>query len=461
MSIAGYLAMTSATALAAGNLLPNGDFEGSGSGSLAGWKAASATLTLVPGDGGGFGARVAFAGGAPSFAILTSAKPVKSTKAGAAYIADGRFKAASGKMVCLKVRETGTLPGSASSCALGNGAWASLPELTYTANADGDGLIYSVVEKHPAAGDAFVVDNLSLATGAATIAAAGDIACSPRDPHYNNGNGTGDLLTGACHQKATADLIAQGSYDRVLPLGDNQYDCGSLTSYTTVYDATWGQFNSKAEPVLGNHEVTTVTPNGDSGCSTQATGYFTYFANHGVTDAAGVNGKGYYSYDLGTWHVLAINSNCTFVGGCGAGSPEETWIRNDLATHPAACTLAYWHHAPWSTSGGGVAKLRTFWADMVNAGVDLVLVGHFHHYERFADLNATGQPVTTGARTREIIAGTGGKNQGSFGTPIAGSEVRIRAFGILALTMDPGSYSWQFKPADPSGPTDSGTEACH
>jgi len=555
--IAASVAGLATAAEAAGtNLLTNGDFEGTGSGSLAGWKGQSASLSLVTGDGGGFGAKVAFAGGATTYGIVTSSKVVSSGASGAAYVADGRFNAPSGKTVCLKLKEAGTVSASKTSCASGTGGWATLPELSYAVQATGDSLIFSVIQKHPVSGDSFVVDNLSVAAaggttiapptnlqatavssseidltwtasttggitgyhvyrngngtpiatvnapatsykntglqagttytytvtafnstdesapsnqasattqgggGSVTIAAAGDIACSPKDPNYSGGAGTGSLLTGNCHQKATADLIGQGSYDRVLPLGDLQYDCGDLTSFNTVYDGTWGRFNGKVEPVLGNHEVKSTSSVGDTGCSSTATGYYTYFANHGVTDAAGVNGKGYYSYDLGSWHVLAINAQCSKVGGCSAGSPEETWIRNDLAAHPTQCTLAYWHQAPWSSVTGGVTNTRTFWADMVNAGVELVLVGHFHHYERFADLNVNGQPVTSGARTREIIAGTGGKSEGKFPTPIAGAEVRIRAFGILAATLASGSYSWQFKPADPSAPTDSGSETC-
>jgi hypothetical protein len=545
-----------APAQAAGtNLLANGDFEGTGSGTLSGWKASNATLSLVAGDGGGHAAKVAYGGTGTTYSIVTSSKVVKSGTAGAVYLADGRFNAPSGKSVCLKLHETGAVNVSATSCATGTGGWATLPELSYTLQLDGDSLAFSVFQKHPAAGDSFGVDNLAVTASAATIApptnlrasavssseidltwtaspsggitgyhvfrngggtpiatvnapatsfkngglqagttytymvtafnataesapsnqaaattlggatmtvaAAGDIACSPHDPNYNGGAGTGNLLTGNCHQAATADLIGLGSYDRVLPLGDLQYDCGDPTSFNTVYDPTWGRFNAKVEPVPGNHEVKGTSDVGDTGCSTTATGYFSYFANHGVTDAAGVNGKGYYSYDLSGWHVLAINAQCALVGGCGSGSPEETWIRNDLAAHPAQCTLAYWHQAPWSSVTGGVTNTRTFWTDMVNAGVDLVLVGHFHHYERFADLNASGQPVTSGTRTREIIAGTGGESEGPFPTPIAGSQVRIRAFGILAVTLANGSYSWQFRPADTSGPTDSGSESCH
>jgi hypothetical protein len=546
-----------APAEAAGtNLLVNGDFEGTGSGSLSGWKASNATLSLATGDGGGFAAKVSYGGSGTTYSIVASAKVVTSGTAGTTYLADGRVNAVSGKSVCLKLHETGAVNVSATSCVTGTAGWTTLPELSYTLQQNGDGLIFSVFQKKPVAGDSFRVDNLAVTASSAlapptnlratavssseidltwtaspsgsvtgyhiyrdgggspigsvnapttsfqdtglgagtthtyvvtafnattesapsneasattqggvsvTIAAAGDIACNPNDPNYNSGAGMGSLLTGSCHQAATADLIGQGSYARVLPLGDLQYDCGSLSAFNTAYDSTWGRFNAKSEPVPGNHEVkgTSDFP-AETGCSSTANGYFTYFANHGVTDAAGVNGKGYYSYDLGSWHVLAINTQCTLVGGCGAGSPEDTWIKNDLAAHPAQCTLAYWHQAPWSSVTGGVTNTRTFWKDMVNNGVDLVLVGHFHHYERFADLDANGQPVTSGARTREIIVGTGGESEGPFPTPIAGSQVRIRAFGIIAVTLNSGSYSWNFKPADTvNGATDSGAETCH
>ena len=556
LALAIFAGAAGAPAEAAGtNLLVNGDFEGTGSGSLSGWKTSNASLSLVTGDGGGFAAKVTYGGSGTTYSIVAVAKVVKSGVAGTQYLADGRFNAAGGKSVCLKLHETGAVNTSATTCSTGTGGWATLPELSYTLQRDGDGLIFSVFQKQPRAGDSFLVDNLAVTTAAATlappsnlhatavssseidltwtaspsggvtgyniyrdgggtpvgsvsapttsfpdtglgagtthtyvvtafdatsesapsneasattqggtsktVAAAGDIACSPRDPNYNGGAGTGNLLTGSCHQAATADLIGQGSYDRVLPLGDLQYDCGDLTSFNTSYDPTWGRFDSKTEPVLGNHEIKPTSDVGDTGCSSSGSGYFTYFANHGVSDAAGVNGKGYYSYDLGSWHVLAINTQCGQVGGCGTNSPEEKWIKADLAAHPAQCTLAYWHQAPWSSVTGGVSNTRTFWKDMVNNGVDLVLVGHFHHYERFADLDGNGQPVTSGARTREIIAGTGGESEGPFPTPIAGSQVRIRAFGILALTLNSGSYSWQFKPADPTGPTDSGAESCH
>jgi hypothetical protein len=291
------------------------------------------------------------------------------------------------------------------------------------------------------------------------VAAAGDIACDPSDSSFTGGLGT--LV--ACHMKATSDLIlGLPNLAAVLPLGDEQYDCGSLGAFNAVYDGTWGQYNSKVLPVLGNHEVDTTSAFGETGCSAQGTGYYTYFANNGVTEAAGVNGKGYYSYDLGSWHVLAINAQCTQAGGCGAGSPQEAWVRSDLASHANQCTLAYWHQAPWASgpNSTGAASMRKIWADLVSGGAELVLAGHFHDYERFADMNANGQAVADGTGTREIIAGIGGDSQGGFGTPLAASQIRKTGFGILSVTLGSGSYSWEY--IQVSGTVaDSGSDTCH
>jgi hypothetical protein len=292
------------------------------------------------------------------------------------------------------------------------------------------------------------------------VAAAGDIACNPADPNYNGGVGQ----NGFCQQAATANLIANGSYERVFALGDEQYDCGSLGAFNASDDPTWGRFVGRTPPVPGNHEAKKTSDFGESGCSGQQTGYFSYYANHGVTEAAGVNGNGYYSFDLGTWHVLAINSNCNSVGGCDVGSPQETWLRNDLAAHTNQCVLAMWHEAAWSTTGTtlGATKMRPIWADLVAADVDLALAGHFHHYERFADLNANGQPVPDGTGTRQIVAGIGGVGQGPFGTrtPSPGSQVRKSGYGALALTLASGQYAWQYIQVG-GAVADSGVESCH
>ena len=294
-----------------------------------------------------------------------------------------------------------------------------------------------------------------------SVAAVGDIACDPLDPSFNGGAGTATN----CGQQATAALVSAGGYSTVLPLGDLQYDCGSLANFEASYDPAWGIFDAIADPVPGNHEYKPDSIYGEPGCTADAAGYYDYFSDAGNTTAAGVNGNGYYSYTLGAWHVIAVNSNCSYVGGCGPKSAQFAWVKSDLAASKRKCTLAYWHFAPWASNAptDGVAQMRPLWQMLVNHNVDLVLVGHFHDYERFADMNGAGAAVADGTGTREIVVGTGGEKQASFSkTPLASSQVRATGlFGILGLTLAPGSYSWSFVPAPPATFTDSGTDTCH
>jgi hypothetical protein len=160
-------------------------------------------------------------------------------------------------------------------------------------------------------------------TDSPVIAAAGDIACDPNDSSFNGGQGTDD----ECHQKHTSDLLVAGDYDRVLPLGDIQYDNATYEKFLASYDKSWGRVKNITAPIPGNHEYKT------SG----AAGYYKYFG------AAAKGPNGYYSYDLGEWHVVALNSECSKVGGCGEGSPQHEWLEDDLADSEADCTLAYWH----------------------------------------------------------------------------------------------------------------------
>jgi hypothetical protein len=298
-------------------------------------------------------------------------------------------------------------------------------------------------------------------TAPVSVAAVGDIACDPLDPSFNGGAGTGT----DCGEEATAGLVAAGGYNAVLPLGDLQYDCGSLANFEASYDPAWGIFSATAHPVPGNHEYKPDSIFGETGCTPDAAGYYTYFTDAGNTNVDGVNDNGYYSYTLGTWHVIAINSNCSEIGGCGAGSPEFTWVKSDLAANKRRCTLAYWHYAPWASNAptGGVALMRPMWKMLVNHHVDLVLAGHFHDYERFAEMDGLSAPVADGTGTREIVVGTGGEHSASFApTPLSGSQVRATGlFGILDLTLAKGSYSWSFVPAAPATFTDSGTDTCH
>ena len=206
------------------------------------------------------------------------------------------------------------------------------------------------------------------------IAAAGDIVCSPRTAAANRNP------RGLCADRLTAGLLRRGGYDAVLALGDLQYESGSLTDYRRAYDRSWGAFKAVTFPVPGNHEYGT----------SRAAGYFAYFGSR-----AGDPARGYYSFDLGAWHLIALNSNCGAVGGCGVSSPQGRWLRRDLADHRNACTLAYWHHPRFSSGlHGNDEAYDGFWRLLYAAGADLILTGHDHTYERFA-------PQTPGARLDE------------------------------------------------------------
>jgi hypothetical protein len=274
------------------------------------------------------------------------------------------------------------------------------------------------------------------ANGDAVIATAGDIACL---------KSTASPVT--CHQGATAALVRQIAPAAVLALGDEQYETGTLDAFTGSYDPTWGQFKAITRPVAGNHEYQT------SGAS----GYYAYFGA-----AAGDPGKGYYSYDIGSWHMIALNGNCNDVGGCGPDSPQERWLAADLASRHSTCTLAYWHQPRFSSGEhGDEAAYATFWKDLYAAGADVVLNGHDHDYERFAPQDPAAQPDPSKG-IREFVVGTGGKSHYNFPKISANSEVRnADTFGVLQMTLHPRSYDWQFLP-EPGGTfTDSGTGTCH
>jgi len=235
--------------------------------------------------------------------------------------------------------------------------------------------------------------------------------------------GAGDIvgcssLAGAA---ATAKLIEQIP-GTVFAAGDLAYEHGTAEEFQNCYDATWGKFKDRTRPAPGNHEY----------YSQDGKVYFEYWG-----ERAGPAGKGYYSYDLGNWHVIALNTNCDApgVGGCGAGSDEEKWLREDLAAHPKSCILAYGHHALYSS---GIFKrhaihpeLREFWRDLYAAHADLMLGGHEHSYERFAPQDPDGH-LDPQNGMREIVVGTGGRSHHPLGMALPNSEVRNSdSFGVL------------------------------
>jgi len=277
----------------------------------------------------------------------------------------------------------------------------------------------------------------------AVLVAVGDIACPPGEPEQ----------PARCRHARTARVAADLRPDAVAVLGDTQYDAATLEELRGSFEPTWGRLRAPIRPAVGNHEYRTE----------DASGYFEYFG-----PAAGRPGRAWYSYDVGDWHVVVLDSNC---GGdpqapreadCRAGSPQERWLRADLAAHPRRCTLAYWHHPRFSSGDHGeYASVEPLWRALYDGGAELLLVGHDHDYERFAPQDADGSRDPARG-IRQIVVGTGGEELRPFGSVAENSERRnAETFGVLALTLRPDAYSWRFVP-EPGRPfTDVGSDRCH
>ncbi|MEJ7815738.1 MAG: metallophosphoesterase [Rubrobacter sp.] len=260
----------------------------------------------------------------------------------------------------------------------------------------------------------------------------------------------GDIAScGTESDDATAELVG-GIEGTVLTLGDNTYPDGSTENYDECYEPTWGQFKERTRPAPGNHEYETEG----------ASAYFDYFGK-----AAGDPDKGYYSYDLGGWHVVALNSNCGEGElRCGPGSPQGRWLKEDLAANDEeACTLAYFHH-PLFASGSyrpGIARVGRLWETLYAAGVDVVLNGHDHNYQRFAPQDPGGRADPEGG-IRQFVVGTGGRSLYEISDPIANTEIHNDdAYGVLKLTLHPKKYEWEFVPVEGETFSDSGGARCH
>jgi len=264
--------------------------------------------------------------------------------------------------------------------------------------------------------------------------------------------GAGDIagckdLDGA---RATAKLIEKIP-GTVFAAGDLAYERGSAAEFQNCYGATWGEFKDRTKPTLGNHEYAEPT----------ASAYFQYWGAQ-----AGPVGRGYYSFDFGSWHIIALNTNCRAkdLGGCDKGSPQEKWLRKDLAEHPDACVLAYGHHALFSSgvfrSHAIHPELKVLWQDLYAAHAALVLAGHEHSYERFAPQDPDGRADAANG-IREIVVGTGGRSHDPLGFAIANSEVRnTDTYGVIKLSLTPGHYKWEFIPEEGKTFVDSGSGEC-
>ena len=245
--------------------------------------------------------------------------------------------------------------------------------------------------------------------------------------------------------EATARLLDRLD-GTVLPLGDLAYENGSAADFANCYEPTWGRHKARSRPTPGNHEY----------FSPGAGPYFDYFGA-----AAGEDRTGWYSFDTGGWHLVSLNSqDCLDADGCPAGGPQLTWLRADLAAHPAACTVAYWHHARFSSGHGDQPPLAPLWDALAEAGADVVLVGHDHVYERFAPLSPSGE-VDRSNGMRQFVVGTGGGGHDHVSFTRTGSEViNLDTFGVLRLVLHSRSYEWEFVPEAGRTFTDSGSAPC-
>jgi hypothetical protein len=278
----------------------------------------------------------------------------------------------------------------------------------------------------------------------AVLVGAGDIA-----PNCNAG---GSLA--APHATATLLDAIPGT---VFTLGDNAYQDGTAAEFANCYDPTWGRHKARTRPVTGNHDYN--TPN--------ATPYYDYFNGAGNPNGpAGDRSGGYYSYNLGNWHVVVLNGECTTLwdpNGCAAGSAQEQWLRNDLANSPTNNIIAMWHRPLYSSSSAASAHayVQPLWQALYDYGVDIWLGGHWHNYERLAPMNAAGV-ADPAFGIRSFVVGTGGINLSAFGTTYPTSEVRNSAtHGVIKFTLHDNSYDWQFIPIAGQTFTDAGSGVVH
>jgi hypothetical protein len=387
----------------------------SATGLVTGVAPGTATITATSGSASGTATITVSAATAPVASVTVTPNPA-SVQVGATVQLTATLEDASGTVLTGRTVTWSTSAAAVatvSSSGLVNGVAAGLA--TITATSEGmSGISAVTVTPAPLPGET------------AVLLAAGDIAsCSS----------SGD--------EATATLL-DGLAGTVATLGDNAYPDGTSAEFSNCYNPTWGRHQARTRPSPGNHDYHT------SG----ATGYYAYFG-----PSAGPSGRGYYSYDLGDWHIVSLNSNVSM----SAGSAQEQWLRADLAASTKKCTLAYWHHPRFSsgTTHGNFTAAQPIWQALYDLNADVVLSGHEHNYERFAPQSPTGAADAVKG-IREFVVGTGGVSHYSGHTAIPNSEVFNGAtFGVLKLTLEASSFTWQFLPVAGQSFTDSGTGSCH
>jgi acid phosphatase type 7 len=256
-------------------------------------------------------------------------------------------------------------------------------------------------------------------------------------------NSSGDEATA----KLVTGVISENPGAVVFTLGDNVYSNGTSQEFTNCYDPSWGSFKARTRPVPGNHDYNT----------SNATGYYGYFGAK-----AGDPSKGYYSYNLGAWHIVVVNSNCAAIGGCETGSSQEKWLRSDLKASSNTCQIVMWHHPRFSSGAehGNADFMQDIWKAASENNVELILNGHEHTYERFTPMNAVGEADPGG--TTEILVGSGGISHYHLGIKKPNSQTfNADTYGVLKLELAASSYKFEFLPEPGKTFTDAGSGMCH
>jgi hypothetical protein len=283
------------------------------------------------------------------------------------------------------------------------------------------------------------------ATASVTVAAVGDMACDPESSKFNKGAGTSI----ACAETRVSNrLLSDSAVTAVLGLGDYQYDCGDAADYAVSYNPTWGRLDPIMRPAVGNHEYKTGVDVFGDACPTSNRTASNYFSHFGAAAHPGT--MGHFSFDLGGWHLIALNANCakSGVGGCGAGSPETAWLRSDLAATTQPCILAFWHQPLYQGLSKGVDNAyQSWWSALIAAHADLVLNGHIHDYQRFPRMDASAYPSAGGLI--QYVIGTGGEAQVAVASNTSPKPAYWRKdFGYLRLTLDAGGWTSVFVAAN-------------
>jgi hypothetical protein len=433
--------------------LQNGNFETS----TRGWSVQGYTVpawlpygaTAIAEVGGGIAGDTALKVSATSNttpSVYASPFPVNSAVAGETYTLSGQFRSDEpGEKVCLRIRERSgsSIVTNKQSCSKTTRSWTEFVPVTLTVARDGSGLSVDFYQASAAsAGESFEVDGLELTDGnAADVTPPGP---APGDPTLL---ATSDIAScWSSGDEAVSRMLDTMPGPIAVP-GDTEQNKGSADEFAGCYDPGWGRHRARTLPAVGDHEYK--TPG--------ATGYFDYFGA-----AAGEYGKGWYSYDLGSWHIVVLNSNCANVGGCSTGSEQYEWLKDDLEENGGDCIGAYWHHPLFSsgTLHGGLTRSRPFWNLLYEYGAEWTLNGNDHAYQRLARQTPTGA-LDTAAGMREFIVATGGTRLDALGAPLPNTEVQNNtAFGVLQLGLHEDSYDWEFVPQPGKTFTDSGSTPC-